>query len=134
MDFRKQLKFVSELIDNFDIGPNATRVGVSSFSTRYHENIAVGTYANKEDIKKAIGKIPHYTGDTYTYDALDGVRTRAFKEGVVRPGVKKIVIVLTDGASYNAELTREAAKQLKVCTDNLRQSQCSLYNYIKMSS
>lgn len=51
VDFRKQLKFVSDLLDSFDLGPNSTRVGVASFSYRYYENIRLGLYDNVDDIK-----------------------------------------------------------------------------------
>lgn len=116
VDFRKQLKFVSELVENFDIGPDSTRVGVASFSNRYHENFALGTYSNVKDIQRAVQAIPHYTGNTYTFDALDGVRRSGLRENVVRPGVTKIVVVLTDGASQDPKLTEEAAMKLKVST------------------
>lgn len=113
VDFKKQLNFVSDVIDIFDIGPNKTRVGVSSFSYRYHENIELDTYDTKEQIQAAVKTIPQYLGGTYTYDALDGVRTRGLNKNIVRPGVTRILIVLTDGESYNAEKTKIAAAKLK---------------------
>lgn len=112
-DFKKQLRFVTDVVDVFDIGPNRTRVGVSSFSYHYHENIALDTFDTKEQVKEAVKAIPQYLGGTYTYDALDGVRTRGLSQEVVRPGVARILIVLTDGQSYNTEKTKIAAKKLK---------------------
>lgn len=58
--------------------------------------------------------IPHYLGGTYTFDALDGVRTQGLRKEVVREGVTKIVIVITDGESYNEVKTKAAAMRLKV--------------------
>ncbi|KAH3705220.1 collagen alpha-1(XII) chain-like [Dreissena polymorpha] len=113
VDFRKQIRFVSDMVDNFEVGPNKTRIGVASFSYHYRENIELDTYDDANSVKKAIDVIPQYFGGTYTFDALDGVRTRGLRGEVVRPGVVKIVIVLTDGQSYNEEKTKAAAMKLK---------------------
>ena len=52
-------------------------------------------------------------GGTYTYDALDGVRTQGLSPGLVRPNVARVAIVMTDGESYYPDKTAEAAKKLK---------------------
>lgn len=101
-------------MENFDIGPNSTRVGVAAFSHYYYPIFALNSYDNVQDIQTAIQRIRHYLGNTYTYDALEGVRTRGLSKDVVRPGVQKIVIVLTDGESQDYKRTVEAAKKLKV--------------------
>ena len=62
----------------------------------------------------AVKNIRQVYGSTYTYDALDGVRTRGLSPAIVRPDVPRIAIVLTDGESYNSKKTTEAAKKLKV--------------------
>ena len=114
VDFKKQLNFVSDVIGTFDVSPIKTRVGVASFSYRYRENFPLDRYDNREEVQDAVRRIRQYYGGTYTYDALDGVRTRGLSESKVRQGVVKIAVVLTDGESYNAEKTKEAAKKLKV--------------------
>lgn len=113
MDFKKQLHFVSDIVDVFQVAPDKTRIGVASFSFRYHENIALDKYDSKERLQLAIKHIPQYFGGTYTYDALDGMRTRALSPLKVRPGVMRIGVVITDGESYNEKKTIEAAKRLK---------------------
>ncbi|WAR04185.1 MATN1-like protein [Mya arenaria] len=113
IDFAKQINFVSDMVDHFEIGPDKTRIGVGSFAYKYRPNFGLDSYDNAEDIKTAIKAIPQYLGGTYTYDALDGVRTRALDKDIVRAGVVKIVIVLTDGESYNAHKTKVAAMKLK---------------------
>ncbi|KAL4227331.1 von Willebrand factor (vWF) type A domain [Mactra antiquata] len=113
LDFEIQLEFVNNVIDAFDIGPNATRIGVASYSNKYYPNFGLNTYDNKKDIKNAVSKISHKLGGTYTYEALDGVRKNGLNEENTRPGVTRILIVLTDGESYDEEETKKAALKVK---------------------
>lgn len=113
VDFDKQLKFVSDVIGSFEIGPDKVRVGVASFSYRYRQEIPLGVYHDKEYLQAAVVHIRQSLGGTYTYDALDGVRTQGLSPGLVRPNVARVAIVMTDGESYYPDKTAEAAKKLK---------------------
>ena len=113
VDFDKQLKFVNDVIGSFEIAPDRVRVGVASFSYRYKQQIALGAYNNKEYLQAAIENIRQSLGGTYTYDALDGVRTQGLNSEIVRPNVARIAVVMTDGESYYPEKTAAAAKKLK---------------------
>jgi len=114
VDFKKMISFVNDVIASFDIGPDMTRVGVASFSYRYRPNFDLGTYTTVEDVQRAVSDIRQIYGGTYTYDALDGVRMRGLSPTATRPDVNKFVFVLTDGESYNAAKTKDAAMKLKV--------------------
>lgn len=114
LDFEKQLTFVNDVINSFEIGPHATRVGVASFSYEYYPNIDLDQFDSKDDLKNAVKQITHKLGSTYTYDALDGVREDGLSKDKTRPGVARILVVLTDGESHNGEKTIKAAKKLKV--------------------
>lgn len=113
VDFEKQLKFVSDVIGTFEIGPDRIRVGIASFSYRYRQQIPLGAYSDKEYLQAAVQNIRQSLGGTYTYDALDGVRTQGLNSNIVRPDVTRIAIVMTDGESYDLDRTAAAAKKLK---------------------
>ncbi|XP_046581489.1 cartilage matrix protein-like [Haliotis rubra] len=110
-DFRTQLDFVSDVVDLFDIGPNNTRVGVATFSSLYYPQFGLDTYEDKEQLKKAILEIPYMGGNTLTGTAIRYMREKAFAPGIVRDGVDKIAVVLTDGRSrYPGQTETEAMK------------------------
>lgn len=70
-------------------------------------------YDNKADLQKAILKIEQYGGVfTYTDHAIQYVTNQSFtKEVGARDGVTKVLIVITDGRSYQTQITaREAQK------------------------
>ncbi|XP_046581539.1 cartilage matrix protein-like [Haliotis rubra] len=110
-DFRTQLDFVSDVVDLFDIGPNNTRVGVATFSSLYYPQFGLDTYEDKEQLKKAILRIPYMGGNTLTGTAIRYMREKAFAPGIVRDDVDKIAVVLTDGRSrYPGQTETEAMK------------------------
>ncbi|XP_067667262.1 cartilage matrix protein-like [Haliotis asinina] len=110
-DFKTQLDFVSEVVDLFDIGPNKTRVGVATFSSRYYPQFGLDKYEDKEQLKKAILRIPYMGGNTHTGTAIRYMRERAFAPEIVREDVDKIAVVLTDGRSrYPVDTETEAMK------------------------
>ena len=46
-DFDKQLKFVSEVIDRFDLGEDHMQVGVITFATTVNIEITLGQFTDK---------------------------------------------------------------------------------------
>ncbi|KAI8783076.1 collagen alpha-6(VI) chain, partial [Biomphalaria glabrata] len=61
----------------------------------------LNTYTTKEDVLNAIGKISHEQGNaTYTNKGIKYMRERQLSNAVVRPGVTKIGLVITDGDSH----------------------------------
>ena len=115
VDFQKQLTFVNEVINQFDVSSVTTRVGVASFSHSYRKNIDLSETTNKHDLKAKVGVIRQMFGGTHTNVALDGIR-RDLGQTKTRPGVARIAIVLTDGESFNQQKTEIAARKLKVCS------------------
>ncbi|CAH1791715.1 unnamed protein product [Owenia fusiformis] len=108
-DFRKQLTFVQEMIDTLDIGKDATRVGVMTFSTDPYEYFGLEKYHNADDIKDAISSIQQKSGGTNTGKAISHMRENMFNHA--RPGITKIGVIITDGQSRNPEWTlRQSAK------------------------
>ncbi|XP_052823189.1 collagen alpha-1(XXVIII) chain isoform X2 [Octopus bimaculoides] len=112
-DYKKQLQFARELVDNFDIGQTNShvRVGAITFSRTAHLDIPLGRYASKKKLQKAIIKIPYRTGETNTAEALRLLRTE------IEPKMKVftapfMVIVITDGKSRDSWSTRYEAHLL----------------------
>ena len=111
MDYKKQLQFLSDVIDLFHVSPDHTRVAVAAFSDSFKQFIHFDSYSDKESLQKAVHNVPYLLGNTYTGDALRKMREQGFTKA--RPGVAHIAIVLTDGVSANKERTKEEAAKLK---------------------
>ena len=114
VDFTTMKTFVNEVINIFDVSPTHTRVGAGSFSDKFREDFSLLRHNNKTETKEAVSEITQMLGGTYTYDALDGVRSKGLNKDIVRPGVVRIAIVITDGESNDKQRTKEAARKLKV--------------------
>lgn len=115
-DFDKRvLGFVRDMVVNFDIGHELTRVGVMTFSDAPHLVIGLDAYSNKQDLLKAISPkvVKYILGGTNTAEALHKARKTAFHESVTREGVDKIAIVITDGQSWNEKKTIKEAEHLR---------------------
>lgn len=107
---RDVLDFVRDMIDVLDIGSDLTRVGVITYSDVPTTVFGLSTYVHKDELMKAINKdnIRYNPGLTYTAEALQTARTNLLSEG--RPGVRQIVILLTDGQSRDPAATQQVAQ------------------------
>ena len=72
-NFKKQLQFVRNVVDEFDVTPVKTRTGVMTFNTYVKEEIALGQYVSKDSLSNTINAIHQTRGDTRTDKALDRV-------------------------------------------------------------
>lgn len=100
-DFRKQIMFVQDVVNLFDINANTVRVGVATYSDVVHLQMGLDDYHNKSQLLLAIDKIQHNPGDaTNTGHAIKYMMKHMFKkrEGG-RPHVVRVGIVITDGQS-----------------------------------
>ncbi|XP_071081371.1 collagen alpha-6(VI) chain-like [Haliotis cracherodii] len=106
VNFKKQLNFVSNFIDGFDISPSAVQVAVVTFSTVATNRFFLNDYMSKASLKSAIARIPYNSGNTHTGNGLEFVRQTSLSQAHgARPGSKKVVIVMTDGQSQQKLLT-----------------------------
>ncbi|KAL3865706.1 hypothetical protein ACJMK2_043068 [Sinanodonta woodiana] len=112
-DFKKQLSFVKDIVDQFDIGPNKTRVAVVTFSDGIHPVIPLDGFHDKKGLLEKIGTIPYLTGGTKTGSTLEYIRTRGLSPQTARPEVAHVVIVMTDGQSMNMKKTEQEASALQ---------------------
>lgn len=100
------LRFVSEFIDLFDIGPDQTRVGLIQYSDQIRHEFDFGQHNNKNELKNAILKVEYLTGLTRTGAAIKHMANEGFSERRgARPihskNVSRIAIVISDGRSQD---------------------------------
>ncbi|XP_059166953.1 collagen alpha-5(VI) chain-like [Physella acuta] len=114
-NYKKQLQFVSNLIQPFTIGNKGAKVGALLFSTQVQKLFDLKTYTTKDAITKAILAAPYLEGSTSTDLALNYIVEKnvfgAASGG--RANAKRVVVVLTDGRSNNVFNTNRAAASVK---------------------
>ena len=107
------IPFLTSIVDRLEIREDKTRVGLVTFDWDENLNIdrtelqfRLGQYLRKEDIKHAMRTLPYYGGRTNTADGLRVSREQLFNAIDIRPGVQRILIVVTDGQSnVNSHMT-----------------------------
>lgn len=96
-NFRRCLNFVKNMVRSFKISPRHTRISVTIFSSRARRIFSFGSYRTKNQVLKAIGRIRYPRGGTKIGRALNYVKRYVF----ARNKRKKVLIVMTDGKSYD---------------------------------
>lgn len=115
-NFEKIRKWVSDLVDSFDVAPDKTRVAVVRYSDRPTIEFKLDRYRTLKDVKDAARRIVYRGGNTMTGDAISYTTKNIFTESAgARPlsrDTKRVAILLTDGRSqdYVLEPSREASK------------------------
>ncbi|XP_046340047.2 uncharacterized protein LOC124121112 [Haliotis rufescens] len=113
-DYITMLMFIQNVTRALDFGPDATRFAAIVYGTQSDVSFYFDTYTKKSDIVTAISSIKKDDGGTHTYDAIDLATDRVFTTyHGARPGVPKVAILLTDGASSNLNRTVQAAERAK---------------------
>ena len=115
-NFELMKGFVHDISNSFNIGPDAVRIGVLTYSSGHTFEFYLNDYSTKADVLNAIDSINFSGGGTNTAGALNAIRTEAFTEANgARPstqGLPRITIVITDGYSNSFSQTVSAAQQL----------------------
>lgn len=122
-DFEEEKQFIKDLANGFtNFGPNGMQMAVISYSTNANLDIKLNQYSNKMQFINAVRKIKQFKGWTYTNKALIAAKNQLFqKANGARPGVSKILVVLTDGVSTGGE------KSLRDPLENLKQSYVNIF-------
>ena len=113
-NFQKIRNFVNTVINDLDIGPTRTQVGVIVFSTDVYVSFHLNTYSDRETLTSAVNSIPYLNSGTNTADALYTLVNQGFVGA--RPivqGVPRVAMVVTDGMSNKPKLTVAAAEALR---------------------
>ncbi|XP_025106489.1 collagen alpha-3(VI) chain-like isoform X11 [Pomacea canaliculata] len=106
-NFRRIKDYVYYMVENFNIGPDATQVGVATFSQSARAQFYLDEFRDKRKLQNAISAIGYEYGNTNTAAGLKLVRAGMFsgRRGD-RLGIPDYAIVITDGLSnVNAEQT-----------------------------
>ncbi|XP_069136404.1 cartilage matrix protein-like isoform X2 [Argopecten irradians] len=112
-NYMEELNFVTGVIDNLAIGSSYSQVSVITFSTESEFEFPLNRYNNKEELKAAVRRLPWSKGDTYTDKALKDMLDLAFSpNNGARPGVAKIGVIVTDGASTDPYKTEAMAERI----------------------
>ena len=91
----KVLYFANSIVSQFDISPQAVRVGVITYGSHAEISLSLGSHKTFEEVTDAIDAIPFLGGATNTHTAF--LMMRAHFSSVSRPNVRKIAILITDG-------------------------------------
>ncbi|XP_069372028.1 matrilin-4 isoform X2 [Paralichthys olivaceus] len=113
-EFETMRKFMIDILDTLDIGPNATRVGVVQYSSQVRSEFSLKTHSKLDTMVKNINEIIPLAQGTMTGLAIKYVMNAAFiaEEGD-RPKVPNVVVIVTDGRPQDrvAEVAAEAREK-----------------------
>lgn len=109
------MEFIHNVVDILDIGPNKTRVGLMTFSDEAEFHVKLEQAVDKESFMTMSNTAKYIGGGTDTGNALRHLREEGFygEESEQRPGVAKVVVILTDGLSISPDITAREAKLLQ---------------------
>ncbi|KAG1963256.1 matrilin-4 [Pimephales promelas] len=114
-NFELVKQFVNQVVDQLDVSPKGTRVGLVQYSSRVRTEFTLGMYQTKEEIKKAVMNVEYMEKGTMTGLALKHMVENSFTEAEgARPAGKNIPrvgLVFTDGRSQDD--IQEWAKKAK---------------------
>lgn len=99
-DFQLQMKFIKDIIGLFNISPQQTRVGLTTFNSIAKTKFKLTDYSSKAAVLKAVDDVKFETGGTYVGKALwQVVWDMKFR---TEPNIEKVVVVFTDGRSADS--------------------------------
>ena len=100
-NWRTQLDFLSDLVGDFTVGPEATRVGAIVFSEQVRLEFPLDMYQTVGQVQGAIDGIPYMGQMTNTPEALSQTRNLCFNPSTGdRSDAINLAIIVTDGVPY----------------------------------
>ncbi|GFO40250.1 matrilin [Plakobranchus ocellatus] len=112
--FKDSEAFLENLIKKVEIGPEKTRVSLVSFAGYIYKEYTfpLGTYTTTDALLNAIKRIEYPAGNaTNIHLAIDYMRTVQLNETKVRPYVRKVCLLITDGEATNPKLAIAAGQK-----------------------
>jgi hypothetical protein len=73
-------EYVYYMVESFNIGPDATQVGLATFSTHARAQFYLNQYRDKQELQDAISAISYEYGNTNTAAGLKLVRSGFFAQ------------------------------------------------------
>ncbi|KAK6488800.1 vitrin-like isoform X1 [Huso huso] len=98
-NFRTVLQFVANITKEFEISDTDTRVGAVQYTYEQRLEFAFSQYKSKPELLNAIKRINYWSGGTSTGAAITYASEQLFSKS--KPNKRKIMIVITDGRSYD---------------------------------
>ncbi|XP_071321704.1 integrin alpha-1 isoform X2 [Trachinotus anak] len=97
------INFLQRFIGNIEIGPKLSQVGIVSYGETVTHRVNLSQFDNTPDLLEFVKDLPQQTGfKTMTFLGIDTARKEAFMtERGARPGVKKVMVIVTDGESHD---------------------------------
>ncbi|XP_074547115.1 integrin alpha-1 [Halichoeres trimaculatus] len=98
------IDFLRRFIEKIEIGPKLSQVGIVSYGETVTHRVNLSQFENTPDLLEFVQELPQQTGfKTMTFDGIDTARREAFMpERGARPGVKKVMVIVTDGESHDS--------------------------------
>ena len=114
-DFKQFKEFVKLLVNSYNVSENGVRLSVIEYSDDANLIIPLNQFYDVGRLKSEIDRIQPSGGSSHTDKALD----KAWKEGFsskngARPGIPKILILVTDGKSSGKTTLENAVLPLRL--------------------
>ncbi|XP_061906556.1 matrilin-4-like isoform X2 [Entelurus aequoreus] len=113
-EFETMRKFMIDILNTLEIGPNATRVGVVQYSSQVRSEFSLNSHSTLANMVDAINGIVPLAQGTMTGLAIRYIMNNAFiaQEGD-RPKVANVAVIVTDGRPQDrvAEVAAEARQK-----------------------
>ena len=98
-NFRTVLQFVANVTREFEISDTDTRVGAVQYTYEQRLEFGFGQHNSKAELLNAIKRVNYWSGGTSTGAAITYAADQLFSKS--KPNKRKIMIVITDGRSYD---------------------------------
>ncbi|XP_078504949.1 vitrin isoform X1 [Lissotriton helveticus] len=98
-NFRTVMQFIINITKEFEISDTDTRIGAVQYTYEQRLEFGFDKHSTKEDVMNAIKNINYWSGGTSTGAAISYASEHLF--GKSKPNKRKIMIVITDGRSYD---------------------------------
>ncbi|PIO22374.1 hypothetical protein AB205_0001200 [Aquarana catesbeiana] len=98
-NFRTVLQFIANITSEFEISDTDTRIGALQYTYEQRLEFGFDKYSTKQDVVNAIMRIGYWSGGTSTGAAITYATEQLFSKS--KPNKRKIMIVITDGRSYD---------------------------------
>ena len=113
-NYQLMKQFVYDTVNEFDIGPDDTQVGVISYSSSARARFYLNSYHDKSSLLTAINNLPYSSGSTNTAAAINLLRQSGFtSSNGGRPqsqAIPRVGVIITDGYSNSYSTTVTAAQ------------------------
>ncbi|KAM4821252.1 collagen alpha-6(VI) chain [Thomomys bottae] len=110
-NFQKMKLFMKSLVNRSQIGPDQVQIGVVQFSDVNKEEFQLDKFRTQSHISSAIDHMPYIGETTLTGSALTFVSQYFSPTKGARPGVRKFLLLITDGEAQDA--VKEPAEALR---------------------